>query len=163
MPFLLAYSSKETKMYTLLKRVLCMGGIFVCAMQAVRADVCEPIDTAEVLQAEQLRLASQMQNNLDTMSKLLDDKLVYVRNSGVVDTKLSYIDSMRKGDTVYENIEHSNDAVRVYGCVAILTGKGKYDVLIGQKPLKLMLRYHSIWQKSHGQVRLVSWQATRLP
>jgi len=150
-------------MDTFLKRVLCMGSILLCAMQAVWANDCEPIDTAEVLQAEQLRLASQMQNNLDAMSNLLDEKLVYVRNSGVVDTKLSYIDSMRKGDTVYEYIEHVNDAVRVYGCVAILTGKGKYDVRIGQKPLNLMLRYHSIWQKSHGQVRLVSWQATRLP
>jgi hypothetical protein len=132
-------------------------------MQAVWANDCEPMDAAEVLQAEQLRLASQMQNNLETMSNLLDDKLVYVRNSGVVDTKSSYIDSMRKGETVYEYIDHVNDAVRVYGCIAILTGKGKYDVRIGQKPLNLMLRYHSIWQKSHGQVRLVSWQATKLP
>jgi len=150
-------------MYTSIKRVLCLVSIFVCSMQAVWANDCEPMDAAEVLQAEQLRLASQMQNNLETMSNLLDDKLVYVRNSGVVDTKSSYIDSMRKGETVYEYIDHVNDAVRVYGCIAILTGKGKYDVRIGQKPLNLMLRYHSIWQKSHGQVRLVSWQATKLP
>jgi len=45
-----------------------------------------------------------------------------VRNSGVVDSKSSYLDSMRKGHTIYELIEHTNDSVRIHGCVAILTG-----------------------------------------
>ena len=146
-----------------LKHVLWITVIFFGAMHSVLAEECELIEAAEVLQSEQLRLNSQMQNNLDMMSKLLDEQLVYVRNSAVVDSKNSYLNSMRKGDTVYEYIEHVNDAVRVYGCVAILTGKGRYDVRIGQKPLNLVLRYHSIWQKSHGQVKLISWQATKVP
>jgi len=138
--------------------VLCMGDLRPALSQE-----CVPPDAAEVLQAEQQRLSAQMKNDLDTMAQLLDDELVYVRNSAVVDSKTSYLDSMRKGDTVYEFIEHSNDSVRIYGCVAILTGQGKYDVRIGQKPLKLMLRYHSVWQKTKGQLRMVSWQATRMP
>jgi hypothetical protein len=146
-----------------LKQVLWITVMLFGAMHSALAKECEPIETAEVLKAEQLRLNSQMQNNLDIMSKLLDDQLVYVRNSAVVDTKNSYLNSMQKGATIYEHIEHVNDVVRVYGCVAILTGKGKYDVRIDQKPLNLVLRYHSIWQKSHGQVKLISWQATKVP
>ena len=138
--------------------VLCIGGI-----EPALSQECAPLDAAEVLQAEQQRLSAQMKNDLGTMAQLLDDELVYVRNSAVVDSKTSYLDSMRKGDTVYEFIEHSNDSGRIYGCVAILTGQGKYDVRIGQKPLKLMLRYHSVWQKTKGQLRMVSWQATRMP
>ena len=138
--------------------VLCIGGLGPALAQE-----CSPPDAAEVWHAEQQRLSAQMKNDLDTMAQLLDDELVYVRNSAVVDSKTSYLDSMRKGDTVYEFIEHSNDSVRIYGCVAILTGQGKYDVRIGQKPLKLMLRYHSVWQKTKGQLRMVSWQATRMP
>jgi len=144
--------------HCILMIVLCMGGLGPALSQE-----CVPPDAAEVLQAEQQRLSAQMKNDLDTMAQLLDDELVYVRNSAVVDSKTSYLDSMRKGDTVYEFIEHSNDSVRIYGCVAILTGQGKYDVRIGQKPLKLMLRYHSVWQKTKGQLRMVSWQATRMP
>ena len=144
--------------HCILMIVLCIGGI-----EPALSQECAPLDAAEVLQAEQQRLSAQMKNDLDTMAQLLDDELVYVRNSAVVDSKTSYLDSMRKGDTVYEFIEHSNDSVRIYGCVAILTGKGKYDVRIGQKPLKLMLRYHSVWQKTKGQLRMVSWQATRMP
>ena len=129
-----------------LKHVLWITVILFGAMRSALAEECESIEAAEVLKAEQLRLNSQMQNNLDIMSKLLDDQLVYVRNSAVVDAKNSYLNT-----------------VRVYGCVAILTGKGKYDVRIDQKPLNLVLRYHSIWQKSHGQVKLISWQATKVP
>ena len=144
--------------HCILMVVLCIGGLGPALAQE-----CSPPDAAEVWHAEQQRLSAQMKNDLDTMAQLLDDELVYVRNSAVVDSKTSYLDSMRKGDTVYEFIEHSNDSVRIYGCVAILTGQGKYDVRIGQKPLKLMLRYHSVWQKTKGQLRMVSWQATRMP
>ncbi|MFM7697468.1 MAG: nuclear transport factor 2 family protein [Limnohabitans sp.] len=138
---------------------------FICSgsVLSVSAADCEPIRAEEVLQAEQSRLDSQMQNNLENMQLLLDDDLVYVRNSAVVDSKASYLDSMRIGQTIYDLIEHSNDAVRVHGCVAILTGLGKYDVRISQKPLNLKLRYHSIWHKSHGKVKLVSWHATKVP
>ena len=138
--------------------VLCVGGMSPALSQA-----CAPLDTAEVLQEEQQRLSAQMKNDLDTMAQLLDDELIYIRNSAIVDSKASFLDSMRKGDTVYEFIEHSNDSVRIYDCMAILTGQGKYDVRIGQKPLKLILRYHSIWQKNKGQLRMVSWQATKVP
>lgn len=144
--------------HCILMIVLCIGGIGPALSQE-----CAPLDATEVLQAEQQRLSAQMKNDLGTMAQLLDDELVYVRNSAVVDSKTSYLDSMRKGDTVYEFIEHSNDSVRIYGCLAILTGQGKYDVRIGQKPLKLMLRYHSVWKKTKGQLRMVSWQATRMP
>jgi len=108
-------------------------------------------------------LLSQMKNDLGMMSALLDENLVYVRNSAVVDTKASYLDSMRRGETIYDLIEHTNDSVRLFGCLAILSGQGRYDVRIAGKPLKLMLRYHSIWQKKQNKLSFVSWQATRVP
>jgi hypothetical protein len=144
--------------HSIVMMVLCVGG-----MSSALSQACAPLDTAEVLQAEQQRLSAQMKNDLDTMEQLLDDELIYIRNSAIVDSKASFLDSMRKGDTVYEFIEHSNDSVRIYDCMAILTGQGQYDVRIGQKSLKLILRYHSIWQKSKGLLRMVSWQATKVP
>lgn len=142
---------------------LLMAVLAGCASHYLLAADCEPLVMEEVLQAENLRLSSQMKNDLDMMSVLLDENLVYVRNSAVVDTKASYLESMRRGETVYEVIEHTNDAVRLYGCVAILSGQGRYDVKIAGKPLKLVLRYHSIWQKKQTQLKFVSWQATRVP
>ena len=106
-----------------------------CGGYPVLATECAPLTGEEVLQAENLRLSSQMKNDLDMMSALLDEDLVYVRNSAVVDTKASYLDSMRRGETIYDIIEHTNDSVRLFGCVAILSGQGRYDVRIAGKPL----------------------------
>ena len=153
----------DAELDRLLKHVFCTVAVWCSAVFTVSAADCEPVQAEEVLQAEQSRLSSQMQNNLDRMSELLDERLVYVRNSGVVDSKSSYLESLRKGHTIYELIEHTNDSVRIHGCVAILTGLGKYDVRIAQKPLNLLLRYHSIWHKSQGKVKLISWQATKVP
>ena len=71
------------------RQLLKMAVLFLVTTQGALADPCEPSDTKEVLQAEQTRLSAQMQNNLDTMAQLLDEQLVYVRNSGVVDSKSS--------------------------------------------------------------------------
>lgn len=140
--------------------VLCFWWLSAAQSWAVE---CGALDTAEVLRAEDMRLAAQMQNDLQTMDRLLDEELVYVRNSAVVDSKRSYLESMRRGDTVYEKIDHINDGVRIYGCLAILTGLGHYVVQIQQKPLDLNLRYHSVWRRKNGQLTFVSWQATRVP
>ena len=134
----------------------------ICLSNPILAEDCDSLTVDEVLQAENLRLSSQMKNDLDMMSVLLDEELVYVRNSAVVDTKTSYLDSMRRGDTIYDIIEHTNDSVRLFGCVVILSGQGRYDVRIASKPLKLVLRYHSIWQKKKNGLSFISWQATRV-
>ena len=67
-----------------LKQVLWITVMLFGAMHSALAEECEPIEAAEVLKAEQLRLNSQMQNNLDITSKLLDDQLVYVRQGARV-------------------------------------------------------------------------------
>lgn len=127
------------------------------------ADTCKSFAVDEVLQAEKLRLQSQMQKNTSILNQLLADELVYIRNSAVVDDKTSYLDSIQNGDTVYESIDHINDSVRIFGCTAILTGLGKYVVRIKQNHLTLQLRYHSVWHKKDGLLKMVSWQATRVP
>ena len=154
-----AHIARATKRVFQLLMVL----LAACASHQSWASDCQPLTTEEVLQAENLRLSSQMKNDLETLSGLLDEQLVYVRNSGVVDSKVSYLESLRRGETVYDLIEHTNHAVRLYGCVAILSGQGRYDVRIADKSLTLMLRYHSLWQKKQAKLSFVSWQATRVP
>lgn len=142
--------------------LLLIALLATCGSYPALATECEPPTSEEVLQVENMRLSSQMKNDLDMMSALLDEDLVYVRNSAVVDTKASYLDSMRRGETIYDFIEHTNDSVRLFGCVVILSGQGRYDVRIASKPLKLVLRYHSIWQKKKNGLSFISWQATRV-
>jgi hypothetical protein len=53
--------------------------------------------------------------------------------------------------------------VRTFGCIAILTGNGNFDVTVNDKDVNVLLRFHSIWQKKDGNMQYISWQSTRIP
>ena len=127
------------------------------------ADSCEYLSADEALNAEQMRHVAQTSNDFATMEKLFSPDLVYVHSSSVVDSKQSYIESMRSGAVVYKVMTQTNVEVRTFGCIAILSGNGKYDVRVNGKDLTVPLRFHSVWKKTDGAMQYVSWQSTRIP
>ena len=66
------------------------------ASNAVVASTCDAINSDDVVKAEDARYAAQMANDFPAMEKLIADDLVYIHSSSVVDTKQTYIESMRK-------------------------------------------------------------------
>jgi hypothetical protein len=127
------------------------------------ADACENLSADEALNAEKMRHAAQTSNDFAAMEKLFSPDLVYVHSSSVVDTKQSYIESMRSGAVVYKVMTQTDVQVRTFGCIAILTGNGKYDVRVNGKDVTVPLRFHSVWKKTDGAMQYVSWQSTRIP
>jgi len=124
---------------------------------------CDPVNTDEAVKAEDARYEAQMSNDFAAMDKLLSSDLVYFHSSAVIDSKQSYIESLRSGAVRYRVMRRSEVTVRTYGCVAILTGNGNFDVTVNGKDLNVQIRFHSIWQKKDGVLQFVSWQATRIP
>ena len=104
-----------------------------------------------------------MSNDFAAMEKLFSPDLVYTHTSSVVDNKQTYIESMRSGAVAYKVMRRSDVQVRTFGCIAILTGNGNFDVRVNDKDLNVLLRFHSIWQKKDGVMQYVSWQSTRIP
>ena len=127
------------------------------------ATTCDNVTVDEALKAEDARYAAQMSNDFAAMDKLFSPDLVYTHTSAVVDNKQSYIESMRSGKVVYKVMRRSDVQVRTFGCIAILTGNGNYDVTVNDKDVNVLLRFHSIWQKKDGMMQYVSWQSTRIP
>jgi len=127
------------------------------------AATCDNVTADEALKAEDARYAAQMSNDFATMDKLFSPELVYTHTSAVVDNKQSYIESMRSGKVVYKVMRRSDVQVRTFGCIAILTGNGNYDVTVNDKDVNVLLRFHSIWQKKDGMMQYISWQSTRIP
>jgi hypothetical protein len=70
---------------------------------------------------------------------------------------------MRDGSVRYLAMKRSEVQVRTYGCVAVMTGVGQFDVQIKDKLLNVELRFHSLWIRREGRLQFVSWQSTRLP
>jgi Domain of unknown function (DUF4440) len=128
------------------------------------AEQCSGNVTAEeATAAENARYTAQTSNDFAAMERLFGEDLHYNHSSNVVDTKASYIESMRSGDVRYRVMNTSDTKVRTYGCVAIITGVGEYEVTVKGKDMSVQIRFHAIWAKRAGGLQFISWQATRFP
>ena len=121
------------------------------------------ITVADALQAEDARYEAQIDNDFGTLETLLAKDLVYIHSSTVQDTKASFIESLRSGKVSYNSMERSNTKVRIFGNVAIITGKAVFEVTARGRNKTLNLLFHSVWVKRDPGLQFVSWQATLLP
>jgi hypothetical protein len=141
--------------------------LFFCSFQIItglaHAASCDLVTEAQVQAAEDARYAAQTSLDYIALERLLADDLVYIHSSAVVDNKQSYIDSMRNGSVRYLAMKRSEVQVRTFGCVAVMTGVGYFDVQLKDKPISVELRFHSLWINREGKLQFVSWQSTRLP
>ena len=121
------------------------------------------LSAEEALKAEEARYAAQLSNDFAAMERLFADELVYIHSSTTVDTKASFIESMRSGAVKYRKMTRGDVKVRTYGCIAIVSGRGSFEVTARGQELKLELLFHAVWAKRATGAQFVSWQATRLP
>ena len=121
------------------------------------------ITVADALQAEDARYEAQMDDDFDALEQLIGKDLVYIHSSTLQDTKASFIESLRSEKLVYNSMERSNTKVRIFGNVAIITGKAVFEVTAKGRDKTLNLLFHSVWVKRDSGLQFVSWQATRLP
>ena len=121
----------------------------------------DAITEAEALAAEQARYAAQMNNDFAAMERMFGDDLVYIHSSTVVDTKASFIESMRSGAVKYRTMTRGDVKVRTFGSVAIITGSGVFEVTARGQDLRLDLLFTVVWARRAGGLQFVSWQATR--
>lgn len=133
------------------------------ASPAWAGDCGGPVAAEEALAAEDARYAAQMGDDFGALQKLLGDDLVYIHSSAVVDNKTTYIDSMKSGTVKYRVMRRSDVTVRTYGCIAIISGLGNFDVTVKGQDLAVEIRFHSIWAKRDHGLEFVSWEATRTP
>ena len=128
-----------------------------------KAAECDGAITAdEALKAEDARYAAQTKSDFDAMHRLFGDDLVYVHSTAVVDSKASYIDRQRSG-LHYRVMKPSDVKVRVFGCVAVITGKGDYEVTQDGKDSSPHLLFTAVWAKRGPDVQFVSWESTAIP
>jgi Domain of unknown function (DUF4440) len=128
-----------------------------------KAAECDGAITAdEALKGEDARYAAQAASDFDAMGRLYGDDLIYVHSTAVVDSKASYIERQRSG-LHYRVMKRSDVTVRVYGCLAIITGKGDFEVTQNGQDSRPHLLFSSIWAKRGPNVQFVSWESTAVP
>ena len=120
-----------------------------------------PATEQAVRQVEDRRIKAMIDDDFATLEAVLADDLTYVHSNAVVDTKASYMETLRSGKTKYQTIERLPSVVRIYGDTAIITGTATVGLRGQAAPFTL--RYTLAYVMREGQWRMVAWQSTRLP
>jgi ketosteroid isomerase-like protein len=117
----------------------------------------------EILAADARRFAAMVQGDQAALDGLLADDLTYTHSSGQLETKAQFLESLRSGKLRYLSVQPSDQAVRLYGDTAVVTGRAEVKVSSqGRDAAALSLRFTEVWVKSGGAWKLTAWQSTRL-
>ena len=117
----------------------------------------------QIAQLEERRWTAMTQNDLATLDTLFADDLVYTHSSGTVDSKSSYIQSLRSGDVRYKSVERDPANIAVHGDAAFVTGAARVSVTVRGQDKMIHMRYSNVWLKQATGWRFSLWHATLAP
>lgn len=99
----------------------------------------------------------------DSLEPVLDERLMFVHSSGWTENKQELIHDIQSGKLRYTNIQILEASVRLYPATAIVIGKGKFNVILDEKPMEINLANTEVYIKKNEKWLLASRHANRLP
>ena len=121
---------------------------------------------SRILELETQRCDALIHSDVAAMEKLFSDDLHYVHSSSRVDTKKSYIDSIRTGALAYREIGRDELAVRVaHANVAIATGRARITSTSNGQTKTSSIRYTNVWirKDTDSDWLFTNWHAAPVP
>ena len=99
----------------------------------------------------------------DSLSRVLDEKVLYIHSNGWVQNKKEILDDMRSGKLVYQKVIIKDAAVRIYGQTAIVTGLGTFEGINSGSAFAIDLRYTEVYIYNGKGWVLTSRHSNRMP
>jgi ketosteroid isomerase-like protein len=133
---------------------------FVCAASFALAATPEEA----IKQAEKDWATAVVKKDYTVLNRVLADDLQYTHSDGRLDTKTSYIESLKSGKQAYHAAEHQSIDVRSLGKdVAFVRGTLRMTAAAGNAtPTPANFSILRVYRFRNGQWQLVAHQSARL-
>lgn len=117
------------------------------------------------MEADKLRREAMVAGDIEKLTELLADGLVYTHSNGKVDNKKTLLEAIRSGASDYEKIEPRNMVVRARGAgTVIVTGVVAVGVKTPEGSKAFDARFTAVYGRTKdGKWQLNTWQTTKLP
>jgi ketosteroid isomerase-like protein len=118
---------------------------------------------AEVLAAEEARIAAVHAADWERLSDFLGSDLTYTHMNGKIETKAENLAAMKAASRSYKRSELK---VRTFGDVAVMNGgfEATMPPLPDGTPERTLVgRALQVWAKREGAWRMIAFQATAVP
>lgn len=116
-----------------------------------------------LLNLDDLRREALLKGDETTIDKLFADELMYIHSSAIVDTKTSYLESLRSGNLSYHAIELQDRQIQILGDIAVMTGIAHMNISINAMPRIADIRYTTAWIKQGQTWQILVFASTSLP
>jgi ketosteroid isomerase-like protein len=103
-----------------------------------------------------------LERDWEALADLYADDYMLVRSDGTLLNKHEVLNDLRGGNLTFESIELSNEALRIVGPVAILTGQSLSKSRKGDVLTESRFRMVALYVESPGGLRLLHFQSTQL-
>jgi hypothetical protein len=118
----------------------------------------------DVLKREQQRVDFLVAGKLDDLAAMLSPTLTYTHSSAALDTRETFVASLRSGQTVYKSLKHRDVQVRFPTTeVAILNGLSDVEVVVGGQAQQVPLRFTIVYVRKDGVWLMEAWHSARRP
>lgn len=119
--------------------------------------------THDIMALEHKRRDAMIGGDTHTLGELFADTMVWIHGTARADSKAGVLASIASGKTAYQEIACSEEAVRLYGDTAIVTGIILAKALIAGESRVLHNRFSIVWAHINQQWQVVNWQSTTVP
>jgi len=101
--------------------------------------------------------------DVKTFEELLADDFTHTSHSGRFRTRADWLQDVKPGQSLYTAYEVDEQAIRIYGDTAIVTGRITPQGTNSRgEPIRGRYRYLRVWVRREGQWRAVAFQGTRI-
>lgn len=117
----------------------------------------------QVQQLEDARYAAMLSKDIQTLDRLLDEKLIYMHSTGVADSKSSYIEGLSTGVWDYQGIDRTELRFQVDGNIVLVFGKLSIRMITRGVFKAFQSRALAVWVRKSDGWRLLAVQSGSIP
>ncbi|MEM9766838.1 MAG: nuclear transport factor 2 family protein [Cyanobacteria bacterium P01_D01_bin.71] len=119
------------------------------------------IDESVIQQCETTLRDAMLSSDVAVLDRLIADDLLFTNHLGQIMTKQADLDAHRQGLIAIDNIDLTDQQMRIMGEVAVVSVQAHIVGKFAGEPTDIRLRFTRIWQKaSPNQCQIVAAQAT---
>jgi hypothetical protein len=117
------------------------------------------IEIATLWEKEEKRYAAMLAGDAKALEKLLHDSLAYMHSTGELESKKSYINTIRAGTSSYKMIRCNDRTIRVHGNLGLVFHHLEADVVFEGNERHLDNRLLAVWSRNEGQWQMIALQS----
>jgi ketosteroid isomerase-like protein len=115
-----------------------------------------------VLDLDRIRRDAMTKADVDTLGDLFADEMVWIHATARVDTKAGLLDAIGSGSTKYLSIDVTDETVRDFGDVVLVSGIAAMTAEIKGETRELRNRFTIVWVRRGASWQVVNWQSTSI-